>query len=297
MARFLSCSGKGGALCILAFLLLAPGCAPSPKPSNPSETPPPKTTPLPEVAAALAAEAKQKQLILALVRDGSGSIYENRIAPMTEQHLSLLVDLISAHGGELAIALACDDSNQPLLRFRAPQPPHLVAETFNNPPEPTLPDETTINALRLPEARQRYETARARYEELKAEDVQRFQAHQKALAVDQTTVQKATKAFLHKTAPTLNEPANCQATDLHGAMHRVALFFDEESTFEPAPHRVLLVISDGLDTRGKPPAVFENQPELILVNGSGSKGVFEAMPHKAFESLDAAIAFLVHRQH
>ena len=297
MTRSFPCPGTGGVLCILVAGLFCFSCTPTPEAAISSEiTTPEASKPLPAVTAALAAEAKNKPLRLALVLDRSGSMHDHLITPFAEQHLASLLDLVSVHGGEVAIALVCDDSNQPLLRFKTPQPPQLMGEAFNNPPEPPPPDENTINALQRPEARRSYETARARYEELKAEDEQRLQTFEEALAAHQNEAQTAAEVFLKSITPALEEPPACMETDLHGALHRQALFFSEETTFEPSSRRVLIVVSDGLDTIGNPPADFGEQPELILVNGSGSEGVFKDSSHKAFESLDAAIAFLVHSQ-
>ncbi|MCL2933565.1 MAG: hypothetical protein MGG11_15330 [Trichodesmium sp. MAG_R03] len=68
---------------------------------------------------------------------------------------------------------------------------------------------------------------------------------------------------------------------------------ESEWTWRQTPQEFTVFITDGLDNVGIQPAELKSNTEVLLVNGAGSKGIFENIDHKAFESVPAAFQYLV----
>ncbi|NEZ61047.1 hypothetical protein [Adonisia turfae] len=252
--------------------------------------------PITAVAKALATQPTTTPVLIGLALDYSGSIHDNHLPLVEINNLDPLFQLLTERGGELAIALVCEDTSASLLRMRVETQPRITADQFVNPPEP-IPLDENINPIQRPQALRDYAEASARHEELQAEDLQRLKAHNTALAAHRQAATNTVKAFREKVGPVLSQPANCQTTNLNGNLARLDLFLSEDSSSWPtSPRRVLIAVTDGLDTTGKAPAPLNSNPEIALVNGSGSQGVLKNLPHKPFENFSAALTYLIHSQ-
>lgn len=61
--------------------------------------------------------------LYAVFDDKSGSVKSARLAPLQEQDLVFLIDILRQTGGELAFGLIGESSDRPLVRLRLPVPP------------------------------------------------------------------------------------------------------------------------------------------------------------------------------
>lgn len=269
------------ALCIHA------GCAPVPDTDTPKVH-----TALPEVQAELDLQAPALEpLVAAFFSDQSGSMVHHRVQPPTEEDLKPVLTYIQHHGGELAIAPICSQSNIPLKRVRVTPPPRLNSAQFHNPAPPESLKETEANPFLLEDKLRAYQPE---YEKLKASDLQTLATYRHQHQIWQKQSEAALGAFQGQLKSLLAQPGNCAETDITGALKRANLFLSEDASVWPkSPRRFVLFVTDGLDTQSTETVFLQRDAELLLINGSGSTGVFSHLDHKPFESVRAAIDYLI----
>lgn len=222
--------------------------------------------------------------------DFSASTDEHRIRRPQPKDLEPLVEALVKHGGVLAIAAVCNDSNLPLVRMAFPEPPGFDESLLHNATPPGPLDERSINPMALPEAKRLEQEAWADYQQRQAEDKALLESHSAAVEAQQANSRAQGKAFLEEIAPLLDRSANCTKTDLYGALQRADLLFSEDnSLWSQTPNAYLLVSSDGIHDSPTPAVQLQSNPEIFLINGSGSTGIFSALNHQAFEALEPAI--------
>ena len=228
---------------------------------------------------------------IAVVIDKSVSIQANRIRAVTLNDLNPVFDLIQQYGGELALIAVCDDSNRPASRLRISQPPQFKTEQWKNIRKPTPPPDNS-NAFQLLELKEQYSKNIANFNHAQTENRQLLAEHNQEIAQWKATVKQQVQEFRRELKPLLSQPLHCQSTDIWGAIKRVNLFLSEDtSIWSIKPTKYAVFISDGVDTVKRQPVSLE-ATEILLVNGSGSVGVFQTLPHKAFESPESAFYFL-----
>ena len=252
-------------------IILLNACAPSlPEASSPIAPPP------------LNRQSKIAPFRAVVALDKSGSVREHHMPLPTLDEVQPLLDLVKTYGGELAFASICDDSLQPLLRLKIDEPPVLnpkyVASTFTD-----SDSQSTTNELFVSDQL-------AQFQEEEAKKKPHQQAHREALQAHEIKTQKALDIFFPKLKQLLQKPATCQETDINGLTQRLTLFLNEDATrWSQPPQRYALMVTDGLDTVNRTTVAFPKETTLLLVNGSGSKGVFAKVPHQHFEATSAAI--------
>jgi hypothetical protein len=201
--------------------------------------------------------------------DKSRSVKSARIAPIQEQDLMTLINVLRQTGGELSFGLIGESSDRPLLRLRIPLPPSPpVHHDAQNPFERAEQDPA------FQEEMENYNAKRLRWE---AEVNQRI------------------AAFLSAVRPRLQESARDKATDISSALARAELFLNEPDTVWPAEtekHKYIVLNSDGLDTVKRQPAEIRSGARLLLINGSGSLGTIASLQPLRFESKQAAFDFI-----
>jgi len=109
-----------------------------------------------------------------------------------------------------------------------------------------------------------------------------------------TQNQGAIKQFREAIEPKLNSKRNAKTTDFYGAMRRFSLFFDEPN-FANA-EKVMIVVSDGIDSISKHKAIKDPLPDGIKVFSIGmendiSKRLF-GEDATVYESIDSAVSTL-----
>ncbi|MCL2934838.1 MAG: hypothetical protein MGG11_22090 [Trichodesmium sp. MAG_R03] len=250
--------------------------------------------PLSEVKTALQNQPQSPPVRLVIITDKTGSADWSRIQQPQRQDFQSLLPLLKINGGELAVGNFCDDSNRPLERVRLEQQPLLEKAVFNHPVPPVEP-KNQGNAFTYRKEKDRYKQELVEYETRRQNDLQILAAHNNSVQEWQSQSEGKIKEFLTtQLQPILAHPVNCGSSDIQGGINRAKLFLGEsELTWRQTPREFAVFITDGLDNVGVQPAEFKSNAEVLLVNGAGSKGIFENIEHKAFESVPAAFQYLV----
>jgi hypothetical protein len=277
---------------ITALSLLLANCAdPSILTISQVETAvPAEITPLPEQVLEQPDPQPPTQVVVLL--DGSGSLQDHPATLPQEEGLRSLVDLHIHSGGELAVGLICTTSEQPLARLYIELPPVLNPTTLTplSPPEPINENQ---NAFLKRQAQQAFDLQQAEYEATQSENDRLVAAHQKA--VEAHTLEARTQAksfFTNELSPFINQPANCQETDLWGSLARAVTYLNEPSGWATPPQRFLVVVSDGIDTIGSSPVALEGIEVLLVNGGAQEKGIFADIEHQTFENFAAVLPYI-----
>ncbi|MGK7922115.1 MAG: hypothetical protein AB4080_19130 [Trichodesmium sp.] len=250
--------------------------------------------PLAEVKTALQNQPQSLPVQVAIIMDKTGSVNWSRIEQPQLQDFQLLLLLLKKHGGEIAVGTFCYDSNRPLARIRVEQQPVLVNAGFNHPVAPVEPTNQG-NAFTYREQKNEHKQKLAEYETLRQNDLQILASYQNSVQQWQSQSEAKIQEFMTtQLQPILSHPVNCGSSDIQGGVNRAKLFLAEsDETWRQTPQRYAVFITDGLDNVGIQDAEFQSNAEVLLVNGAGSKGIFENIEHKAFESVPAAFQYLV----
>ena len=227
-----------------------------------------------------------------IANDFSGSTSEHRTHPPAITVFEPMFNVLKERGGELGLTEICEDSTQPLWRLRIAEPPKMDTKKLHNPSLPSSPDTAPdSNPFDQVDRKQQYQKELEDYQRLKAEDQKNWDTHNQALSEHQANVETQISAFKRKVLyPFLKKPVNCKTTDVLGAAKRLNLFLAEDGTiWSHPPTKYALFNTDGLDNVNDSPIRFQTDITIILVNGSGSKGIFKEVKHKAFESMTAAV--------
>jgi hypothetical protein len=245
---------------LIGSMVFSSGCATS---AGPSQTPP--------IVAVEVSRNKNSYVpaFYAVFDDKSGSVKSARIAPIQEQDLMSIIDILRQTGGELSFGLIGESSDRPLLRLRIPVPP------------PLPPRHDSQNAFE-----------RAEQDSTFQEEMESYNAKRQRWEAD---VNQRINAFMEAVRPRLQEPAREKATDINSALARAELFLNEPAALWPAEtaqHKYIILNSDGVATVNRKPIEIKSHARLLLINGSGSVGTIAALQPLRFESKQAAIAFI-----
>ena len=208
----------------------------------------------------------------------------NSFRPVLEAHVHT--------GGELAVGGVCTDSTLPLQRNRIDEPP-LLDKSLLVPLTPPKPPNADINPLEKRKHSELYQEDLAEYEAGHANNQNVLTQHEKTVEAHASDARIQNEAFLEGLAPFLNKPANCQSSDVNGALARAVTYLNEPPSWRSEPQRFLIFVTDGVDTQGNP-SVDVSGIHVLLVNGGlPDKGVFADIEHQPFESIEAALRFVV----
>jgi hypothetical protein len=206
--------------------------------------------------------------LYAIFDDKSRSVKSARIAPLEEQDLLTLINILRQTGGELAFGLIGETSDRPLLRLHITVPP---ARPFMRDVE--NPFERAEEESKFQDDVRDYETKRQNWE---------------------AEVNQRTETFLQAARTRLAEPARDHITDISSALERAETFLNEPDEVWPAgqTHRYIILNSDGIATANRKPVLIKSGARLLLVNGSGSTGTLASLQPVRFESKQAALDFI-----
>ncbi len=208
-------------------------------------------------------------LRIALIQDKSLSTGETRTPQLQMSDLDPLVELLGQTGGELAVGIIHDRSNLGFVRLHIDSPPD----------EPVVPAKAD-NPL---ERRKQSGTLRKQTAE--------FKNRQQTWLDD---MQTRVSNFQEALEPVLAMPAKAQHSPVWDAVRRSELFLSEGAAGGNAtPHRYSLYITDGLDDVGARPVPVRSGAKLLMVNGAGQLGALVVLQPQRFESIEAAIRFIV----
>ncbi|NEP79316.1 MAG: hypothetical protein F6K39_14765 [Okeania sp. SIO3B3] len=250
--------------------------------------------PLPEVKTALQNQPQSPPVKIAIIMDKTGSAEWSRIEQPQLQDFQLLSPLLKRSGGEIAVGTFCYDSNRPLARVRVEQQPVLVNAGFNHPVAPVEP-KNQGNAFTYRKQKDEYKQKLVEYEALRQNDLKIVANYDNSVQQWQSQSEGKIQDFMTtQVQPILAHPVNCGSSDIQGGINRAELFLAESDvTWKQKPQQFAVFITDGLDNVGIQAIEFDTNAEVLLVNGAGSKGIFENIEHKAFESVPAAFQYLV----
>lgn len=245
--------------CMAAALFLA-GCSPSRMPA--SQVP----------VSSISASAKKPALSplrIVLIQDKSLSTGETRTPQLTLDDMEPLVELLGQHGGELAVGVISNRSNLSLARLRIdPGPQEPVAPP---PSDNSLERWNQQNAWRKEQVD--YQSREQSWQQEMQQRVSDFQA-----ALE----------------PILSMAPNAQHSPVWDAVRRANLFLSEPAVGgTPEPHRYALLITDGIDDVGGKPISMHSGTRVLMVNGSGDLGSLAVLKPERFESIAAAVEYIV----
>lgn len=219
----------------------------------------------------MSVEASQSQRLVpglyAVFDDKSRSVKSARIAPLQEQDMMALINVLRQTGGELSFGLIGESRMRPLLRLRIPVPPQLPVKRVSQ------------NAFE-----------RAELDSAFQEEMEGYEAKRKRW---ETEVNERIASFKEAARPRLRERAKDKATDISSALARAELFLNEPGAVWPAEtYRYIILNSDGIATTNRKPVEIKSGARLLLINGSGSLGTLASLRPLRFESKEAAFDFI-----
>jgi hypothetical protein len=204
---------------------------------------------------------------MAVFQDKSGSANTTRTEQLTEQDFASPIGLLRCTGGELAVGIVDDVSNTSLVRLRIEPPP-------------TAP--VVLDVSNVFERAQQDAAFQERLNEYK-EGVNKWRAETDSRA----------GAFLARISEVLQQKSNAKKTNVWSALSRADLFLNEsDATWPRSTRRYAVFNSDGVDTARSKPVAIKSGARLIVVNGTGSTGVFQSLNPERFESVQAAFQFI-----
>ncbi len=232
--------------------------------------------------------------VVGTLLDKSGSLGHDHNATPTIEHLAPLIDLLVQRGGVKAVGSICgDQAMQALLRVRIDEPPILDPERLKNPtPPPPVPE--GLNAFDTLEAEKHRAPLIAAYEEAIAEDNAVIAEVDAERAAHQQEATAEAESFLETAQPLLEAPATCETSNVNEAMTRTLTLLNENpASWRQPPARFLLVVSDGLETTGHSPVSVDEDITVLVVGPQTENSVFQKIAHERFESIEAAIAYII----
>jgi hypothetical protein len=243
------------------LLLLGSGCSDSSTQTVQAEASP--------ANAAIKTALIKSPLRIAVIQDKSLSTGSTRTPQLQAADLEPLVELLGEAAGELAVGVIHDRSNLTFARLRIDV----------RPEEPVA----FLKADNPLERRKQQAAFRKQMEE--------FNAQQQAW---QDEMQLRIGAFQEALEPVLAMRANAQHSPVWDAVQRAELFLTEaEPGGSAVPHRYALLITDGLDDVGARPVPVHSGARLLIVNGAGQLGSLAVLKPQRFESIEAAIRYIV----
>lgn len=225
--------------------------------------------------------------------DNSGSMQTARTDAPKMADVKPVLDLLSRTGGTLAISNICSQSNKPLVRLTLLAPPFIP-----QPPDKPSKD-SNIDVFK---ARKKYEEDKKNFKEKMPKFLKEIRKLEKQSEENYKKNRALAKRFQSELKKILNQPRNCQLTDIKSSINRANLFLNEPNTSETNNiSKFAVFITDGQhelnDVKPKnskqATKIQINEEHVFLVNGSSDIGIFSSIPHKRFEAPSPAFKVLV----
>ncbi|MEM1391962.1 MAG: hypothetical protein AAGG00_01435 [Cyanobacteria bacterium P01_H01_bin.150] len=233
--------------------------------------------------------------------DNSGSMQTARTdAPKISDVLTVL-DLSSRTGGNFAISNICSQSNKPLLRLTLSPPPSLSKDISKHLDELSNDDTKAEEETEEKPRKNPFKVKKKKkeFKEKMPKVLEEIRELEKRFEENYKKNRALVKGFQPKLKKILNQPRDCQFTDIKSSINRANLFLNEPNTSETNNIRKFAVfITDG-QHEVKPKSskqgtkIQVNEVEVFLVNGSSDIGIFSSISHKRFEAPSPAFKVLV----
>lgn len=207
-------------------------------------------------------------LLICLLGDTTMSMEKARSTPVQEKDLLELLALLRESGGELGFSVIGEATNLPLVRVRIPSPPSRP-----NKPADDNPFVRAEKTSEYSEATRRYEAAYQKWE---------------------ADVKQRVDSFLIAAHQRLALPVKDRTSPVYEAITRAQLFLGEQRVWPENSRRMIVLQSDCQDTTRHKPVEMRADTAVLVVNGSGSLGVFanaRSKP-KQFESMPPVLEFI-----
>ena len=206
--------------------------------------------------------------------------------------LKPLFSPLALNGGELAFGEVCTDSDQLLARQRTESPPLLDTTLLQDSTLPEPVDEN-LNAFYKRKADKEYAKVLANHREVSAQNQNIITSHEAKVAAHHRNAISQLERFITTTQALSGASGSCSETDLYGALARANMLLSErDASWSQPPAKYLLIASDGLDTRGKPPVELNPDVELLVVGVQPEGSIFHETNHLGFENINAAINYI-----
>lgn len=215
--------------------------------------------------------ATPQPLRVVIFVDQTASIQTARVPRVCSAAIAPLLDRIGTAGGEAALGFIRDRSDAPLIRVYVPEPPRIAVAPVA---------QGRSNVFRAAALKRRADAEQEQY----------------SAAVEAWRRKGALRlnAFRSAIEPLLAKPNDARRTDIHAALLRAEVFVGEPTTFRHPSRSVVILVTDGVDTVTKAElTTFSGSAELLLVNGTGAQGTLGSLHPLRFESLDAAVRYVV----
>ncbi|MEM7296665.1 MAG: hypothetical protein AAF391_00185 [Bacteroidota bacterium] len=210
-----------------------------------------------------------KPLKLCIVLDKSGSMPTTAFAQLQKHQLDILTSQITEYSGEVSVIAVREESNVPLIRY-------YVGSIV--PPE-------------MPELKGNAQQKRMLMNNYKKSALHYLMARRKRPAM----YAEGLEAFNDAAYPVIESPANASRTDLWGAVHRCRNYLNESNlSWSIKPIKVMFLISDAVDTGGKPPIKdFPSDIHVFFVYNQVGAPFLKGIRYNQFEGIDEAIRELL----
>lgn len=245
-------------IAVLVIVLLA-GCGHPAAPSAEASSTP----------VAIPAKGQTMPVRLVIIQDKSLSTGETRTPQLQLADVEPLLAVLGQVGGELAVGIIHDRSNLSFVRLRIDAPPL----------EPVAPPKAD-NPL-----------------ERRKQDIAFRKLTQEFKAAEQTwteEMQNRVAEFQRDVEPMLALAADARRSPVWDSVQRAELFLSERDAAEATPpRRYAVFITDGLDDVGARSVPIRSGAKVLMVNGSAQLGSLAAIQPQRFESIQAAVRFVV----
>ena len=203
--------------------------------------------------------------------DLTTSMTASRLAPPAVADFDPLLKRIETCGGEIGVGLIDEKPGAPLLRYRADPAPV--------PPQPKAEGNAITAAIERNNQITAYEERRRNWEQ--------DQGRQTAIA-----------DFRLGLEPILARRLDARFSPVWISVQRMAVFMAEPAGLNgQAPLKYCLWVTDGEDTTNAAPATLPpDMKGIAVVNGSGRVGVLGVFRPERFESLSAAIRWMLQQE-
>lgn len=212
---------------------------------------------------------------VATMLDKTGSANKTRTQQPGADSFKPVIERLCVSGGELSVGIIRDNSNRPLLRLR-----------IETPPAPVKPnDDKEDYADVLAEKQDEYD--------------KKLRAYKQEYKAWEEETERRVAQFTTDLQPLLNQPANARHTDVFNALFRADLFLAEQEVgFKKPSQKFILLNSDCQDNVGisAKRLTLQSGAQVIVINGVGSIGPLKSFKPVLFESLDAAMRYVVKGQ-
>lgn len=215
----------------------------------------------------LSAECRNSVRVAAVI-DESTSMSTSGTAPVKANELRRLIDALAECGGALGIGFVREAPESGLERIEFPRPPLLPAAPVRSPDEQDYEFDDRVAA----------------FNQLR---VDRGDAVESVLEKKKPEID----GYFRKVDDLLARPA-AKGTDLNSALNAAEIFLSEPG-IPPHCQKYLVIVSDGLDNRGRPLVAVKTDAAVLWINSTSAEKVLSRYRASRIESFPSAVDFIV----